>query len=140
MGVLERIARKKKAGEPCKENYISQIRIGWLSPSGVFTRCDFGGHEQAAWDIIKQNGFAQDFMGKDGNGGGMTFGDYLVGAKGYALLNDPGLHGAPYLTYRDSLSTEQADFLFRYYTDMGFSGMEAGRKIREGRIVAAAWG
>lgn len=94
--------------------------FGWLSPSGKFTKGDFGEHEEAAEIIIEKEGFGEEYN-KWLNESGIrcTCRDFLSEVKGYCLIHNPAGVGGYIVSNTKPLTKKQKEFLYGYFIDMG---------------------
>lgn len=91
------------------------LSYGWLYPSGKFLKADFGDHEQAAYDIINENHWEDEFDVWDSNGGLRLSRDFLVEVKGFVLLHNPMAFGGTLVTSRGRYTKAQREFLYDYF-------------------------
>lgn len=99
------------------EEQEPDLEYGWLAPSGNFTPGPFGSHEELAYEIIKENGWEDEFWDWGVPPGRIhTAGDFLVQVKNYVLLDCPCGIGDTNVT-RDinkKLTKAQKEFLYDY--------------------------
>lgn len=122
---------------PLLRSFLDEAKIerehddnyGWLEPDGAFHPVDWGHHDGWAADVIKARGWMGEYAQSD-FGGLYGRGDFLVEAKGWVLIHNPGL-GVAQVTKSDTrpLTKAQREFLFDYYTDRGKD--EIARKYLE---------
>ena len=82
---------------------------GWLEPNGDFHKVEFGNHEKFAEEyVLKARWTIMNFK---------SFGDILLN-RGWVLLHNP-MQGIAKVTRNErlSLSSNQREFLFKYYID-----------------------
>lgn len=92
--------------------------FGWLSPTGVFTEGDFGKHDAAAREIIREKGFWAEFRSWRAMHQG-TCRDFLSEVKGYCLIHNPSGVGGYIVSAIKPLTRKQRDFLYGYFMDLG---------------------
>lgn len=114
----ENINSKSKEKEIIKPKVDSQP-FGWLSPTGEFTESDWGTHEEAAQEIIKEKLFEDEYEKWISETNFRIYRDFLIYEKGYVLIHNPNLFGAYKVTYVKDLTKDQKDFLYSYFYDMG---------------------
>lgn len=61
------------------------IISGWLDTKGNFYKCQWGKHTSKAFDIMRENGWLQDYHNKNY----LDANDYLIKEKNYILLDCP---------------------------------------------------
>lgn len=95
--------------------------FGWLSPTGKFTKGDWGSHEGVAHEIILNQNWRQEWREWKQDSCETLSGDFLSQVKGYALIHDPSNLGY-IVTNTKPLTKKQKDFLYGYFLDMGMKG------------------
>ena len=103
------------------EPKVESQPFGWLSPTGEFIESDWGTHEEAAIEIIKQKYFEDDYneWRKSTDNKSLLCRDFLIYGKGYVLIHNPSMIGNYKVTYAKDLTKQQKDFLYGYFIDMG---------------------
>ena len=97
------------------------MRIGWLSPTGVFTESPFGTHEESAKQICEKKGFVEkywDWVKTNGdNEINHLMRDFLSEVKGYCLIHNPSGYTGYIVTNMKNLTKPQKEFLYGYFMD-----------------------
>ena len=91
---------------------------GWLSPTGTFTEGDFGEHDAVARELIRKNGFWEEFRGWRSERQS-TCRDFLSEVKGYCLIHNPSGTGGYIVSSVKPLTKKQRDFLYGYFMEIG---------------------
>lgn len=112
------LKERKVAPRKKEERVVEYQPWGWLSPTGEFSKGDFGDHEQVAYDIMRAKGWEDEFDNWDGRVVGLGR-DFLTGVKGYVLLHNPT--GMPYtiVSHEKPLTKAQKEFLYDYFMKEG---------------------
>ena len=112
--------KETKETKPIEPKVESQP-FGWLSLTGEFTESDWGTHEEAAIEIIKQKSWENDYKEweKSTDNKSSLCRDFLIYGKGYVLIHNPSMIGNYKVTYAKNLTKQQKDFLYGYFIDMG---------------------
>lgn len=93
-------------------------KFGWLSPLGKFIESEYGTHENAAFDILRKNGWEDDYFKWDKDILNLA-GDYLCSVKGYVLIHNPSMDGGYIVTNIKPLTKKQKEFLYDYFMAVG---------------------
>lgn len=106
-GILPEINRQpaKKSAQP----------YGWLSPRGEFTDADFAEHEAKAEEIVRKQGFWEEYRDSEYR----TCRDFLTNAKGYCLIHNPSGVGGYLVSHVKPLTKRQREFLYGFFMDIG---------------------
>ena len=120
-GILPPYDEDKKESKETEtiEPKVDSQPFGWLSPTGEFTESDWGTHEEAAQEIIKEKLFEDEYEKWISETDFRLYRDFLIYEKGYVLIHNPSLFGAYKVTYVKDLTKDQKDFLYGYFYDMG---------------------
>lgn len=122
-GLLPPYDEDKKDSKETKtiEPKVDSQPYGWLSPTGEFTESDWGTHEEAAQEIVKNKGLEKEYRewSEEATSKLNLYRDYLIYEKGYILIHNPSLIGNYKVTYKKDLTKHQKDFLYSYFIDMG---------------------
>lgn len=112
------LKERKVAPRKKEERVVEYQPWGWLSPTGEFSKGDFGDHEQVAYDIMEAKGWEDEFDNWESRGVGLGR-DFLTGVKGYVLLHNPT--GMPYtiVSHEKPLTKAQKEFLYDYFMKEG---------------------
>ena len=106
-GILPEINRQQ-----AKKDYQP---YGWLSPRGEFTSADFAKHEAKAEEIVKKQGFWEEYRDSEYR----TCRDFLTNAKGYCLIHNPSGVGGYLVSHVKPLTKKQREFLYGFFMDIG---------------------
>ena len=93
-------------------------QYGWLSPLGKFFESEWGSHEGAAFEIIKKNGWEDDYCKWESDVLHLAR-DYLCVVKGYVLIDNPSMDGGYNVTSMKPLTKKQKEFLYDYFMAVG---------------------
>lgn len=94
--------------------------FGWLAPDGEFTESPWGQHEESAEAICVKRRFETDYKAwRHTDDGMILYRDYLITARGFCLIHNPGLDGGYIVTHKKPLTKKQREFLYAYFTDKG---------------------
>ena len=120
-GILPPYDEDKKESKEIEtiEPKVDSQPFGWLSPTGEFTESDWGTHEEAAQEIIKEKLFEDEYEKWISETDFRLYRDFLIYEKGYVLIHNPSLFGAYKVTYVKDLKKKKKDFLYGYFYDMG---------------------
>ena len=120
-GILPPYDEDKKESKEIEtiEPKVDSQPFGWLSPTGEFTESDWGTHEEAAQEIIKEKLFEDEYEKWISETDFRLYRDFLIYEKGYVLIHNPSLFGAYKVTYVKDLNKKKKDFLYGYFYDMG---------------------
>lgn len=99
---------------------IKEHDYGWLSPTGDFTPSPFGTHEESAQTICENQNFMDEYsVWRQESEDHYLTRDFLIEAKGYALIHDPTGQNCYLVTNMKNLTKKQKEFLYGYFIDMG---------------------
>ena len=99
---------------------IKEHDYGWLSPTGDFTPSPFGTHEESAQTICENQNFMDEYsVWREESEDHYLMRDFLIEAKGYALIHDPTGQNCYLVTNMKNLTKKQKEFLYGYFIDMG---------------------
>lgn len=75
------------------EQELPYVVSGWVSPSGVFSKCRWGEHTNTAYDIVKESNLMEEFHELEQKTCTANVRDFLIKDKNYILLDNPTMDG-----------------------------------------------
>ena len=118
---LEKLLQEAQQKPEEDSSTAVERKYGWLAPTGKFIESPWGTHDDTAHEIIDGSpALSKAFDSIDNDLGAR---DFLV-ESGYCLIHDPS--NISYYVQepkRKNITKAQREFLFDYFTDVGFKDM-----------------